>query len=70
MIEISIHMPSILIGFLLGYVVVTTVMLLVFFGEKWHNGFSAGWEGGKKFAEDRMKEKENKTDEPNNQTDR
>lgn len=70
MIEFSIHPPSILIGFFIGYAVIATIFLLFYFSEKWHNGFSQGWEAGKKFAEDKMKEKEGKTDEPNNQTDR
>ena len=43
MIEFSIHPPSILIGFFIGYAVIATIFLLFYFSEKWHNGFSEGW---------------------------
>ena len=69
MIEFSIHPPSILIGFFIGYVAIATIFILICFSEKWDNGFNEGWKAGKKFAEDRMKEKEGKTDEPNNKPD-
>ena len=60
MIEFSIHMPSVLIGFFMGYVVLATVFLMIGFGDRWHTAFSTGWDCGKKYAEDRAKEKREK----------
>ena len=43
MIEFYIHVPSVIIGFLLGYGVIAAALLSLMFGEKWDAGFSAGW---------------------------
>ena len=56
MITINIHMPSLFIGFLMGYFVIAAVFLWVGFDDRWHTAFSQGWESGKKFAEDEMRE--------------
>ena len=64
MIEFSIHIPSVLIGFFIGYAVIGAIFLFIGFDNRWHDGFSIGWDSGKKFAEDRMKEKEHEQNEP------
>ena len=69
MIEFSIHIPSVLIGFFIGYVVIGSIFLLIGFDNRWHEGFSFGWDSGKKFAEDRMKEKEREQNESDKQAD-
>ena len=69
MIEFSIHIPSVFIGFFIGYAVIGALFLWFSFDSKWHEGFSLGWNSGKKFAEDRMKEKEREQNEPDKQAD-
>lgn len=55
---ITIHLLSLLLGFFLGTVLVTSIMLWVFFDERWSIGFTNGWECGKKYAEE-LEEKGN-----------
>ena len=43
MISFSIHIPSIVIGFLLGYIVISILWIIVSFNENWDRGFSDGY---------------------------
>lgn len=62
MVVINLHMPSLFIGFLIGYIVIATVCLWIEFDDRWHTGFGKGWDCGKKFAEEDMR-KEGDTNE-------
>jgi len=55
---ITIHIPSIVVGFLIGYMFLAVVFAVSFFksGGAWDIGFSQGWKAGRKFAEDKRKE--------------
>jgi len=58
MINLSIHLPSVLIGIIIGYIFIATVFFKINFDNRWDEGFSTGWQSGKKFAESSAKEKE------------
>ena len=51
MIELSIHMPSVLVGFVLGYILISALFLWYGFDDRYHTGFSQGWDCGKEYAE-------------------
>ena len=58
MIAMSIHIPSVFIGFLIGCVVLTTVWLLLSaedasWGNGWHYGYRSGIEEGEKRERER-----------------
>lgn len=58
MIAISIYIPSVLIGFLIGYIVLATLWLLsmskdAFWGNGWDYGYRSGIEEGEKRERER-----------------
>ena len=63
MIELSIHMPSVIIGFVVGYILISALFLWFGYDERYHNGFSRGWDCGKKYAEEVAKEENQKEGE-------
>lgn len=56
MIELSIHMPSVLVGFVLGYILISALFLWFGYDDRYHNAFSQGWDCGKKYGEEVAKE--------------
>lgn len=44
MIEISIHLPSLLIGFFLGYAVIAGIFTAISLDKRWSDGWFAGAE--------------------------
>ena len=48
---ITIHIPSVVIGFFIGYIVITVIFMAFMHGEQWDIGFSAGWDAHKKHTE-------------------
>lgn len=50
MISFNLHIPSIVIGFLLGYVVISALWIVVSFNENWERGFGEGYEAARKTA--------------------
>lgn len=50
MISFNLHVPSIVIGFLLGYIVVSALWIAVSFNENWERGFGEGYEAARKAA--------------------
>ena len=69
MIAISIHIPSVLIGFVIGYIVVATLWISITendasWGNGWHYGYRSGIEEGRKRErEQNAKMEECETDE-------
>lgn len=67
MIELSIHIPSLLVGFVVGYILISAVFLWFGYDERYHNGFSHGWDCGvdygRKETKDRAKMEEGEHDE-------
>lgn len=55
MISLSLHIPSILIGFILGFTLSLIMLYMIFFGERYDFGFSHGWECGHKYIEEIIK---------------
>lgn len=51
MISLSIHMSSLLIGFVLGFIVSLIILFVILFGERYNFGFSHGWDCGHKYIE-------------------
>ncbi len=51
MISLSLHIPSILIGFILGYVGVSILFFKMMYDERYDNGFGRGWNCGHKYIE-------------------
>lgn len=58
MIEFSIHLPSVFIGFVLGYVVLAAVIMGLHYDARWSEGFGEGYKSGKDDAYKKMKEDE------------
>lgn len=56
MIEFSIHLPSVFIGFILGYVVLAAVIMGLHYDNRWSEGFGEGYKSGKDYAFKRMEE--------------
>ena len=52
MINISLHIPSLLVGAVIGYAVVALIWILTANGEQWHVGFSEGFKAGNKKREE------------------
>ena len=48
---ITIHIPSMVIGFFIGYIVIAVIFMAFIHGEQWDIGFSAGWDAHKKHTE-------------------
>lgn len=58
MIAISIHIPSVLIGFLIGYIVLATSWIFITakdasWGDGWNYGYRSGIEEGRKRERER-----------------
>ena len=51
MISLSIHIPSVIIGFILGYICVSILFLVMMYDRKYDYGFSEGWDCGHKYIE-------------------
>ena len=51
MISLSIHIPSIIIGFILGYIGVSILLLVMMYDERYDSGFGNGWDCGHKYIE-------------------
>ena len=51
MISLSIHIPSIIIGFILGYIGVSILFFVMMYGERYDNGFSRGYDCGHEYIE-------------------
>ena len=60
MISFSIHIPSIVIGFLLGYIVISILWIIVSFNENWDRGFGEGYEAARKIAKREYEELQKK----------
>ena len=43
MISLNLHIPSIIIGFLLGYIAISILWFSFSFNENWDRGFSDGY---------------------------
>ena len=52
MISFNLHIPSIFIGFLIGYIVVSVMWIVVSFNENWERGFGEGYKAGRKATKD------------------
>lgn len=50
MISFNLHFPSIVIGFLLGYIVTSILWIALSFAENWERGFGEGYEVARKTA--------------------
>ena len=51
MISLSIHIPSVIIGFILGYIGISILFFVIMYGERYNNGFGQGWDCGHKYIE-------------------
>lgn len=50
MISFNLHIPSIFIGFLIGYIVVSVLWIIVSFNENWERGFGEGYKAARETA--------------------
>lgn len=62
MIAITIHFISLLIGFIVGVCVMGVAFLCFFYDDRWDDGFSKGWDSGKKYGGKYMEEQKNKNE--------
>lgn len=51
MISLSIHIPSVIIGFVLGYIGVSILFFMIMYDERYDNGFGYGYDCGYKYIE-------------------
>lgn len=68
MIAISIHIPSLLVGFVVGYILISALFLWFGYDDRCHNAFSQGWDCGKDYGEKCAKDRakiEGGTDDTN-----
>lgn len=49
MISFNLHIPSIFIGILIGYIVVSILWIVVSFNENWDRGFGDGYKACSEF---------------------
>lgn len=56
MISFNLHIPSIIIGFLLGYIVISIMWIVFSFDENWDRGFGKGYEAARKIAKSEYEE--------------
>lgn len=54
-----INIPSLFIGFVIGYTLFSFICLKLFYDERWDDGFGTGWKAGKKFIESHKPEQNN-----------
>ena len=66
MIEFTIHVPSIFIGFFIGYAVVATVMICV--TSKDRGDFAAGWDCGCEYGRNDERAKIEREEQKDGQT--
>lgn len=57
----NLHIPSIFIGFLIGYIVVSALWIAVSVNENWERGFSDGYKACSKYY--KLKSEKTKNDE-------
>lgn len=60
-ISFTLHIPSIVIGFLLGYIVVSILLIIVSFSENWDRGFGDGYKACSEYY--KLKSEKTKNDE-------
>ena len=60
MIEISIHVPSLCIGFFIGYGVIAAIFLWLMYGDQYDNGFKKGWDAGIGYWQKETKDEQRK----------
>ena len=58
MIGLSIHIPSLFIGFVVGYILISALFLWFGYDERYHNGFSRGWDCGVDYGRKETKDRE------------
>ena len=61
MISFNLHIPSIVIGFLLGYIVVSILWIIVSSNENWDRGFGNGYKACSEYY--KLKSEKTKNDE-------
>lgn len=61
MISLSLHVPSILVGFLIGYITVSIIWIASICNENWSKGFGDGYNACRKLFEN--KSEQTKTDD-------
>ena len=49
--NIHIDILSMIIGFVVGYAILSVVVLSMYYDDRWNYGFGIGWEEGKKYTE-------------------
>jgi len=60
MTTITFHLPSLLVGAVVGFLSGGFVFFLTLFGERWSVGFSDGWNCGKEYGEKKREKSEEK----------
>ncbi len=55
MIEFGIHIPSVLVGLIVGYILCSAVFLWFAYDDRYHTAFSEGWHCGQKYEEEIVK---------------
>ena len=58
MIELSIHIPSLFVGFVVGYILISALFLWFGYDERYHNAFSQGWDCGVDYGRKETKDRE------------
>ena len=56
---ITIHISSMVLGFIIGILLSTFLTTCALFGERWNAGFAEGWHEGEKYVENKNKENKN-----------
>jgi hypothetical protein len=68
MISFNLHITSIVIGFLLGYIVVSILWIIVSSNENWDRGFGNGYKACSEYY--KLKSEKTKNDEINTGTEK
>lgn len=63
MITFNLHIASIIVGLLLGYILCSVVLTIIFFNDNWDRGFGNGFEACRKYMERQYKESQNEVKE-------
>ena len=58
MINFSIHIGSVIVGFILGLVICSVAGFMLFYDNRWDHGFGEGWECCRKYGEKLKEEKD------------
>lgn len=56
MISFNLHIPSIIVGLLFGYILVSIMWIITSTDNNWYIGFGEGYKVGRKDVEDEFKE--------------